>query len=105
LWYEQWRQEGLREGLKRGRREGRQEGIRLGRQKGIQLGRQEGLEQGRRQGEAELLLRLLRRKFGSVPRKIQTRLRDAHPEQLLEWGERLLTANSLEEVFPEEPQN
>jgi flagellar biosynthesis/type III secretory pathway protein FliH len=75
--------EGLREGLKRGRREGRQE----------------GLEQGRRQGEAELLLRLLRRKFSSVPRKIQTRLRDAQSEQLLEWGERLVTANSLEEVF------
>jgi flagellar biosynthesis/type III secretory pathway protein FliH len=71
LWYEQWRQEGLREGL----------------------------EQGRRQGEAELLLRQLRRKFGSVPRKIQTRLRNAQPEQLLEWGERLVTANSLEEIF------
>jgi flagellar biosynthesis/type III secretory pathway protein FliH len=91
LWYEQWRQEGLREGLKRGRREGRQEGIRLG--------RQEGLEQGRRQGEAELLLRLLRRKFGSVPRKIQARLRDAQPEQLLEWGERFVSANSIEEIF------
>jgi hypothetical protein len=61
--------------------------------------RQEGIEEGRRQGEAELLLRLLRRKFGSVPRKIQTRLRDAQPEQLLDWGERLLTANSLEEIF------
>jgi flagellar biosynthesis/type III secretory pathway protein FliH len=75
LWYEQWRQEGKAEGLR------------------------EGLEQGRRQGEAELLMRQLRRKFGSVPRKIQTRLRNAQPEQLLDWGERLLTANSLEEVF------
>jgi predicted transposase YdaD len=79
LWYEQWRQEGKAEGLR----------------EGLELGRQEG----RRQGEAELLLRQLRRKFGSVPRKIQTRLRNAQPEQLLEWGERLITANSLDEVF------
>jgi flagellar biosynthesis/type III secretory pathway protein FliH len=111
LWYERWKQEGkeegFREGLERGRQEGRQqgrqegrqEGIQLGRQEGIQLGRQEGFEQGRRRGEAELLLRLLRSKFGPVPKKIQARLRNAQPEQLLEWGERLVKANSLDEVF------
>jgi hypothetical protein len=91
LWYEQWRQEGKEEGIR--------EGIERGRQEGIQLGRQEGIEQGRRQGEIELLLRLLRRKFGSVPRNIQARVRDAQPDQLLEWGERLVIASSLGEIF------
>jgi flagellar biosynthesis/type III secretory pathway protein FliH len=99
LWYEQWRQEGKEEGIREGIERGRQEGIQLGRQEGIQLGRQEGIEQGRRQGEIELLLRLLRRKFGSVPRNIQARVRDAQPDQLLEWGERLVIASSLGEIF------
>jgi flagellar biosynthesis/type III secretory pathway protein FliH len=103
LWYERWKQEGkeegFREGLERGRQEGRQQGRQEGRQEGIQLGLQEGFEQGRRRGEVELLLRLLRSKFGPVPKKIQARLRKAQPEQLLEWGERLVKANSLDEVF------
>jgi hypothetical protein len=46
-----------------------------------------------------LLLRLLRSKFGSVPRNIQALLRNAEPDQLLEWGERLVTASSLDDVF------
>jgi hypothetical protein len=93
------RQEGIQLGRQEGIQLGRQEGIQLGRQEGVELGRQEGFEQGRRRGEAELLLRLLRSKFGPVPKKIQARLRNAQPEQLLEWGERLVKANSLDEVF------
>jgi flagellar biosynthesis/type III secretory pathway protein FliH len=99
LWYEQWRQEGKEEGIREGIERGRQEGIQLGRQEGLQLGRQEGIEQGRRQGEIELLLRQLRRRFGSVPETIEVRLRDADPNQLLEWGERAVTANSIDEIF------
>jgi hypothetical protein len=41
----------------------------------------------------------LRRKFGSVPETIEVRLRDADPNQLLEWGERAVTANSIDEIF------
>jgi flagellar biosynthesis/type III secretory pathway protein FliH len=99
LWYERWKQEGKEEGFREGLERGRQEGRQQGRQEGIQLGRQEGFEQGRRRGEAELLLRLLRSKFGSVPRNIQALLRNAEPDQLLEWGERLVTASSLDDVF------
>jgi predicted transposase/invertase (TIGR01784 family) len=58
-----------------------------------------GLEEGRREGEAALLLRLIERKFGSLDARTRKRVRAANPERLLDWGERLLTAERLEDVF------
>ena len=56
-------------------------------------------DEGRREGEATLLLRLFRRKFGPPHPAIEERVKSADAEQLLEWGERVLTANTLDEVF------
>jgi hypothetical protein len=56
-------------------------------------------EQGRRQGVAELLVRLLDHRFGPLDATDRTRVREAELERLLAWGERLLSAPTLDEVF------
>jgi hypothetical protein len=59
---------------------------------------QQGLEQGLQRGEAQMLLRLLARKFGAVPEGVRRRIKGADAETLLVWSERVLTAERLEEV-------
>ncbi|HYU33247.1 MAG TPA: DUF4351 domain-containing protein [Thermoanaerobaculia bacterium] len=58
-----------------------------------------GERQGEKQGEARLLLRQLERKFGPLDARTRARIRRAGPDRLLEWGERVLTAERLEQVF------
>ncbi|MFL6263234.1 MAG: DUF4351 domain-containing protein [Thermoanaerobaculia bacterium] len=65
----------------------------------LEKGRQEGHQEGRQEGEARLLLRLLRLKFGPLEPEIEDRVRSADAERLMEWGEHVLTAESLQEVF------
>ncbi len=90
-WSTQWREEGWREG--------RLEGEAEGRRKGEAEGRRKGEAEGRRKGEAELLLRQLSSMYGPLAPAIQDRIRKAQADQLLEWGERLVTSGSLDEVF------
>jgi hypothetical protein len=61
--------------------------------------RQEGREQGRRLGEAEVLKRQLKLKFRDVPARFLARIESADDSKLLRWAERILTAESLDEVF------
>ncbi len=61
------------------------------------------LEKGRQEGEAQMMLRLLRLKFGPLEPAIEERVRSADTDLLLEWGERVLTAQSLEDVFRRNP--
>jgi hypothetical protein len=56
-------------------------------------------DEGRRLGGAELLLRQTERKFGPLGSHDRMRIELATPERLLDWGERLVMARSLEEVF------
>ena len=58
-----------------------------------------GKLEGKLEGEAGVLERLLRRKFGDLPTSIQARLSTATPEQLELWTDRILFADSLETVF------
>jgi predicted RNase H-like HicB family nuclease len=51
-----------------------------------------GPTQGLQQGEAQMLLRLLERKFGEVLEAVRQRIEVADAETLLEWSERVLTA-------------
>jgi len=74
-WTEEWKRQGMEKGLQQGRLEGRQE------------------------GEAALLLRLLELRFGPLDETSGARVRRADAETLLRWGEKVLTAASLEEVF------
>ena len=61
--------------------------------------REEGRAEGRREGEVEILLRLLRLRFGTVPADVTTRVTTADPETLLRWSDRVLSAPTLEAVF------
>jgi predicted transposase/invertase (TIGR01784 family) len=62
-------------------------------------GRMEGKVEGRMEGEAAVLLRLLERKFRPLPESARQRVGSADAETLLLWAERVLDANSLEEVW------
>jgi predicted transposase/invertase (TIGR01784 family) len=62
-------------------------------------GREKGLEEGLQEGEARVLLRLLRLKFGPLPAEVEEQVRQADAERLLDWSERVLTAERLVDVF------
>ncbi|HEV2855511.1 MAG TPA: DUF4351 domain-containing protein [Thermoanaerobaculia bacterium] len=62
-------------------------------------GREEGRQEARQEGEARMLLRLLRLKFGPPSPEVEERVRTADADRLLEWGDRVLTAERLEDVF------
>lgn len=64
-----------------------------------QQGVQQGMQQGMQQGESKMLLRQLTRKFNVVPESYRQQLLSANDEQLLNWGDRVLDAESLDEVF------
>jgi len=78
-WTQNWKQQGVEEGL----------------EKGLKQGRQEGLQEG----ETGLLLRLLEWRFGQIDEVIRTRVRSADSQILQVWGKRILTAQTIEEVF------
>jgi len=50
-------------------------------------------------GGAELLLRQTERKFGPLGTHDRMRIELATADRVLDWGERLVGARSLEEVF------
>jgi len=56
-------------------------------------------EEGRQEGEAQVVLRLLRLKFGPLTPETEERVRSADADRLLEWSERVLSAERLEDVF------
>ena len=74
-WTETWEERGLKKGLKK------------------------GLQKGRQEGESRLLLRQIETRFGPLDPQIRQRVRAADADRLLTWGERILTAKRLEEVF------
>lgn len=78
-WTHQWKQQGLDEGKREGIKEGIKEGLQL--------------------GEAKILLHLLTLKFGSPSEFVQEKIRGANEETLMIWSERVLRAESCEEVF------
>nr|VFJ50439.1 MAG: Predicted transposase YdaD [Candidatus Kentron sp. FW]VFJ55130.1 MAG: Predicted transposase YdaD [Candidatus Kentron sp. FW] len=68
---------------------------RIGMEKGIE----KGMEKGREEGRAALLTRQLGLKFGSLPQAVDQRIKSARANELTTWGEKVLTAKSLDEVF------
>jgi hypothetical protein len=55
-----------------------------------------------REGAAHVVQRQLRRRFGELPDWATARLREASPEQLDRWAERLLEVDRLEALFENE---
>ena len=68
-------------------------------EEGREEGREEGLEEGEKRGEAKALLRLVQAKFGPPGPAVEARIRAAESAQLERWLERILTANSPDELF------
>jgi hypothetical protein len=60
---------------------------------------EEGKKEGRREGEVRLLVRMLELKFGPLAPRDRERINATDSDRLLEWGGRILTAQSLDEVF------
>ncbi|MCC5789399.1 MAG: DUF4351 domain-containing protein [Opitutales bacterium] len=61
--------------------------------------RQEGRQEGQLLGERLLLERQLTRKFGPLPEWAREKLADAQAQDLEKWGDAILEASSLEEIF------
>lgn len=80
---------------------GIERGIQQGMAQGIQTGIQRGIQQGLIEGEFKFLMRQLQRKFGTVPAVYLARLQQADAETLLKWGEKILEAKTLQEMFEE----
>jgi len=53
------------------------------------------------EGEAKLLLRILPHRFGPLPDEISERVYRADPKTIETWADRVLDAESLEDVFSE----
>jgi len=60
---------------------------------------EKGMQQGIQQGEALVLERQLQLKFGALSDEVQRRITQASEQTLLEWSERVLTADRLDEVL------
>lgn len=61
--------------------------------------KEEGRKVGREEGRKALLLRMLSHRFGELSRTVVARINAADSAQLDRWGERLVTAATLDEVF------
>lgn len=60
---------------------------------------QQGMEKGMEKGEAKALLRLVQVKFGPPEPAVAARIAAAESAQVERWLERILTANSPDELF------
>ena len=65
---------------------------------GIQEGRQEGWQEGRQEGEVQLVLRLLKRRFGALDEGLQQQIQRLSVEQLETLAEELLDFSTLQDL-------
>jgi hypothetical protein len=68
-------------------------------EQGMQKGMQKGIQEGMQQGEAKVLVRQLICRFGDLPEDIWQQIESADTDTLLKWSERILTAQTLDEVL------
>jgi hypothetical protein len=61
--------------------------------------RNEEFENGVAKGQRELVLRMLTRRFGSLPSAIASRVARASRHEIERWSDRILDAASLDDVF------
>ena len=69
--------------------------------KALDDGISQGISQGMVKGERALFVRLLRARFGSVPAATIARIEAADATHIERWGDRVLTVQTLDEVFGE----
>jgi flagellar biosynthesis/type III secretory pathway protein FliH len=93
-WGERLREEGREEGREKGREEGREKGREEGREKG----QAEGREIGALEAKREMLLDMLRIRFGDVPEALTATIAQADDSRLSQMFRRAVLASSLEEL-------
>jgi predicted transposase YdaD len=77
----------------------REDGWVKGREEGRAKGREEGQLEGQLRGKQQMLLRLLEKRFGRLPRKALRKIEALHADnQLDSLFDRALTADSLSEL-------
>ena len=72
---------------------------REGEARGEARGKAQGKAEGKAEGKRDMLLLLLRQRFGRLPAAAVARIGTAGIEQLDAWSSRVLTASSLDEVL------
>lgn len=87
----------------KGRREGLDQGLEQGLKRGLEKGLEQGLVQGRAEGAAALLERLLTQRFGPLPKTVLSKLKKASVAEVEAWGDALVAAESLKQVFSATP--
>ena len=78
------------------KQEARQEGMQEGIQEGLQQGMQQGMQQGAQEGSASITLKLLRKRFGTLPIVLEETIRRLSYEQLEALGDVLLDLPTVE---------
>jgi AcrR family transcriptional regulator len=68
-------------------------------EEGFEKGLAQGREDGHLSGQREMLRHLLAKRFGAIPVDVDARVRAATAADVEAWGERMLTATSLADVF------
>ena len=79
------------------------EGRKAGKKAGMQAGRKAGEKRGRENALRSLLVKQLAQRFGELPEAAIARIRSADADLLAHWGERLLSAPSLDAVLDSAP--
>jgi hypothetical protein len=64
--------------------------------------RRESTKKAKKEGNVNLLTKLLKLKFGSFPSKYHTMIQAANVRIIEGWAEKILTANTIEDIFGEE---
>ena len=59
-------------------------------------------KEGKKEGQVNLLTKLLKLKFGRFPSKYHTMIQTANLMIIAGWAEKILTANTIDDVFGEE---
>jgi len=68
----------------------------------VEIGEARGEARGELRGAANVVLRLLARRFGQVPDDIERRVRSADADTVQRWGDRVVDAPTLDDVFAED---
>ncbi len=58
-----------------------------------------GIKKGATQGQQQLISHQLKTRFGDYPEWVMKKINEADTEKLLEWSARLLSAETIEEIF------
>ena len=61
--------------------------------------KEEGMQKGMQKAYTTMLWNQLEEKFGTLSEEFKTKTNQADDEQLLKWSKRILTANTLGDIF------